>query len=216
MVAVAMRTITAKLSNRAFSAAEAGAMLGLGAIEVSNLIPEIAPLGIANVGRGHRTIQFRGLFMMLVARELTYCQLKPEMRRETMQLVLNSTAKRVSVPGTNLQVLVEPYRKQANKGLRSLYEAEASVVSHNGIMQGEPCLRGTRVPVYVVSAIAAKHGIEEALATYPYLKKHQVEHAVMFANAHPRRGRPKKTAFPSGAKIVSKKTIVRKKPEAGA
>lgn len=216
MVAVAMRTITAKLSNRAFTAAEAGAMLGLGPIEVSNLIPEIAPLGVANLGRGKRTIQYRGLFMMLVAQELTYCQLKAEMRTETLRHALRSTAQRVSVPGTNLQILVEPHRKQVNAGLKQLYEAESLVSCSSAIMQGEPCIRGTRVPVYVVAAIAEKSGIEEAHATYPFLKKQQIELVALYARAHPRRGRPKKMAFPTEAKVVSQKVIQRKKHRTGA
>jgi hypothetical protein len=68
----------------------------------------------------------------------------------------------------------------------------------------------------VVAAIAEKRGIEEAHATYPFLKKQQVELATLYAKAHPRKGRPKKTAFPTEAKVVSQKVIQRKKHRTGA
>jgi uncharacterized protein (DUF433 family) len=211
MVAVAMKTITARLSNRDFTAAEVSAMLSLEPVEVSNLIAEIAPLGVADAGKGKRTVQYRGLFAMLVAKELVHCQLPPEMRAQTLRRALRVTGRRVSVPGTKLEVIVESYRKQANLGLRSLYEAEASVEKSRAIMQGEPCIKGTRIPAYVVAAIASAHGVDEALATYPSLKKHQVELASIWVTAHPRRGRPKKTIMPPEAKVVSKKVVRRKK-----
>jgi uncharacterized protein (DUF433 family) len=205
-----MKTITARLSNREFTAAEVGAMLCLKPVEVSNLISEIAPLGVADAGRGKRTVQYRGLFAMLVAKELIHCQLPSRMRAQTLRVALKVTGNRVSVPRTNLQVIVESYRKQVNQGLRSLYEAEVSIEKNRAIMQGEPCIKGTRIPAYVVAAIASAHGLDEALATYPSLKKHQVELARVWAAAHPRRGRPKKTVIPTQGKVVSKKIIHRK------
>ena len=211
MVAVALKTITAKLANRHFTVAEVGAMLNIGATEVNNLIAEIAHLGVTRSGGGKRTVAYRGLFALLVARELIHCQLRPEMRPQILFAALKARGKRVAVHGTNLEILVEPYRKDVQKGLRSLYEAEEVVSYSNEIMQGEPCIKGTRVPVYILGAIAAAHGVEEALNTYPFLLPRHVEMALLYVRAHPRKGRPKKTVIPAVGDVVAKKVIKRKK-----
>jgi uncharacterized protein (DUF433 family) len=154
---------------------------------------------------------------MLVARELIHCEINPEMRAKTLSEAVKGKRKRVPIPGTNLEVLVEAYRKQVNQGLRLLYEAETAIESRRGIMQGEPCLRGTRVPVYTVGAIAAARSIKEASATYPHLSPRQVELAKVYTRAHPRKGPPRKTVFPTGGKVVFRTIIKRRKrPEARA
>jgi uncharacterized protein (DUF433 family) len=210
MVAVALKTVTAKLANRHFTTSEVAAMLDMPIIEVNNLIDEIAPLGVATAGKGRRSVSYRGLFAMLVARELIYCELNPEMRPKTLAEALKAKGKRVPVPGTNLEVLVESYRKQVNQGLRLLYESEEGVVRRRDVMQGDPCLKGTRVPVYIVGAIATARGAREARATYPHLSERQIEHAAVYTKAHPRKGRPK-TVFPTEGKVVARKVIKRKR-----
>src|SRR5947209_15340684 len=122
-MATAFKVIAAKLRNRQFTTSEVGVMLGLATTEVNNLIDEIAWLGVARAGKGTRTVEHRGLFAMLVARELIHCQLKPEMRRRTLAQAVHSNGKRIPVPGTNLELLVASYQKQMNDGLRMLYEA---------------------------------------------------------------------------------------------
>ena len=71
-------------------------MLGLATSEVNNLIDEIAQLGVARAGRGTRTVEYRGLFAMLVAKELIHGQLKPAMRQQTLVQALRSKAKRIA------------------------------------------------------------------------------------------------------------------------
>jgi uncharacterized protein (DUF433 family) len=72
-----------------------------------------------------------------------------------------------------------------------LYEAET--ISRAGRTycgaSCEACLKGTRLPVRIVGAIAAVRGVKEARATYPQLSRWQVEFAVVYAKAHPRKGR---------------------------
>lgn len=54
-------------------------------------------------------------------------------------------------------------------------------------MGGEPCIAGTRVPVYMISALAAEIGVEETLETYPFLGREKIELALVYAAAHPGR-----------------------------
>jgi len=186
-------------------------MYGLTSIKVSNLIDEIARVGVAEVGKGKRLVEYRGLFALLLAEELVYCQLKPDLRHEALKQFVGTRTKRIKVPGTNLSVLVQPYRERAQAGIRGLYEAEAQIQSREEVMQGEPCLKGTRIPAYIVAAIANASGREEAIATYPSLTLQQVALVELFAKAHPRRGRPKTTVFPSSGTVVARKVIKRAK-----
>jgi uncharacterized protein (DUF433 family) len=216
MAAVTPRTVRAKLSNRRFTTSEVGAVLDMQSIEVNNLIAEVAPLGVARSDKGRRTVAYRGLFSLLVARELVHCQLRPEMRARALAEALKTRGKRVAVPGTNLEILLDSHRQEVGKGLQALHEAEAAVESRAAVMQGEPCIQGTRVPAYVIGAIATARGVDEALATYPSLERRQVELAQLYAKAHPRKGRPKRISSPAGGRVVSKKVVKRVKPAPGA
>jgi uncharacterized protein (DUF433 family) len=186
-------------------------MFGFTPTQANNLIDEIAPIGAAHVGGGRRVVEYRGLAVLLLAAELVYCQLKPELRRKALAQAAAARSRRVAVPGTNLSVLLQPYRQRTQEGVRRLYEAEEAIQSRDAVMQGEPCMRGTRIPAYVVAAIAGAKGREEARATYPSLDLRQVELAELFAKAHPRRGRPKTTALPPEGKVVMTKVIERSK-----
>lgn len=152
---------------------------------------------------------------MLVAKELIHCQLKPEMRRQTLVQALRSKAKRIPVPGANLELLVESNRKQINNGLRILYEAEAAIERNSEVMQGEPCIRGTRVPAYMIGKLANALGVEETLATYPQLTVRQVILAQRFALAHPRKGPPRRISLPMEGRVVEEKIIKRPKARTG-
>lgn len=210
MTAATLKTVAAKLANRHFTTSEVGAILGMHQTEVNNLIDEIGHLGVTRSGNGVRKVAYRGLFALLVARELVRCQLKPELRPATLAEARKAKGKRVAVPGTNLELLLDPLRKEINRGLRALYEAEAAVASKAGVMGGELCLKGTRVPVHLIGGIALAHGVDEAHATYPFLQQRQVELAQFFAKAHPRKGRPKRVALPTTGRVVARFVIERK------
>jgi uncharacterized protein (DUF433 family) len=68
------------------------------------------------------------------------------------------------------------------------------------IQRGEPVIRGTRVTARTIAEIA-KQGTPtaEILRHYPTLNEEQVEAAKLYAEAHPRRGRP---VLPNTGKIV--------------
>jgi uncharacterized protein (DUF433 family) len=213
MTAATLKTVTVKLGNRHFTTSEVGAILGMHPTEVNNLIDEVCHLGVTRSGKGVRTVTYRGLFLLLVARELTRCQLKPELRPGTLAEALKAKGKRVAVPGTNLELLLDPLRREVNRGLRAIHEAEAAVASKAGVMGGELCLKGTRIPVHLLGGIAVARGVDEAHATYPFLQRRQVELAYLFVKAHPRKGRPKRISLPvSGRRVVARFVIERKTP----
>jgi len=211
---IALRKLAAKLRNRKFSPAEAAAMLNISITQANNLFDEVASLGIVEKGNGKRSIEYRGLFTLLMADELAKWQLAKDLRSKALTQALTKNTKRVE-PIPELSVLVSGYREKAQKGLSALYEAEENVEISKEIMQGEPCIRGTRVSVYILSAIADKHGIEEAQKTYPFLNSSHLEHAILYAKAHPRKGRPKTTALPSKPLDATRKVVVRRARSSG-
>ena len=56
------------------------------------------------------------------------------------------------------------------------------ITSDPGIMQGKPCIRGTRVPVeLVLEKLGAGLGAPEVLDAYPRLTREDVQAALLFA-----------------------------------
>jgi uncharacterized protein (DUF433 family) len=55
------------------------------------------------------------------------------------------------------------------------------VVSDPDLYHGEPCVRGTRIPVAVVVATLADMSIEDVLKAYPQLTRQDVQAALLYA-----------------------------------
>ena len=55
---------------------------------------------------------------------------------------------------------------------------------------GDPVLKGTAVPVYVIAALADAGGVDEARHAYPSLSKADIEAAAQYAQVYPKKGRP--------------------------
>ena len=74
--------------------------------------------------------------------------------------------------------------------------ARRMVVRNPRVLGGEPCIRGTRVPVYMIAELVAAVGIAETHDTYPFLSVEQIELASVYSLSNPRRRPPKLTVFP--------------------
>ncbi|HWN57797.1 MAG TPA: DUF433 domain-containing protein, partial [Methylomirabilota bacterium] len=71
--------------------------------------------------------------------------------------------------------------------------ARRMVVRDSEVRGGEPVIRGTRIPVYLVADLIEQGaGEQEILSGYPTLKRENRELARLYAMAYPRRGRPPK------------------------
>jgi uncharacterized protein (DUF433 family) len=112
-----------------------------------------------------------------------------------------------------LTIDLAPFVKRAAERLDRLIAARSLVESSPEILGGMPVIRGTRVPVYDVSAaVSAGIPVEEILSDYPTLDREKVELAVIFAEANPPRGRPRaRGELPKGAVIISDRRIPRRK-----
>lgn len=99
----------------------------------------------------------------------------------------------VSLAGGMLRVNLRPACLKLSKRWRALDNAMSEVVSDPGIRSGEPVVRGTRVPVYVIADLIQQGAdAKEILEDYPVLTASKVRAALAYAQTHPRRGRPRK------------------------
>ncbi len=88
---------------------------------------------------------------------------------------------------------VSQARRDVAARAEELRRARSLVVSDPDIRGGEPVLRGTRVPVHMLLELAKQGApVEELIETYPWLAREQVEAALTYARAYPRRGRPQR------------------------
>lgn len=93
--------------------------------------------------------------------------------------------------------------KNVDDRLEKLTAAEKMVIEDPEILGGTPVIRGTRVPVHRVAALFdAGTPMERILKAYPGITERQVELASIYAKAVPQRGRPKRSEFPAGTKIL--------------
>lgn len=74
--------------------------------------------------------------------------------------------------------------------------------------RGEAVIRGTTIAAYLIAALARDQSVEAVLTDFPSLTREQVEAAIEYAKAYPKRGRP----YPA----KSLKTTLAALAEAGA
>lgn len=79
----------------------------------------------------------------------------------------------------------------AMKGLSKLAEANERITIDLEVRGGVPVVRGTRIGVYEVAAALAADGIEVVMEDFPALTREDIEAAQIYAEAHPRMGRPR-------------------------
>lgn len=105
---------------------------------------------------------------------------------------------------------VSSHTERASKGRRRRVQAEALVVSDPEVLSGEPCLRGTRVPVYLIGELARAHGVSRTHEIYPFLTEAKIELALLYVSEHPRKGRPPHTKLPKAetTKVIRHKIRV--------
>jgi uncharacterized protein (DUF433 family) len=174
-----------------FTVPEASAILGLSPKHVNNALErELATLHLAKTSGGSRSVSEKGLIALVLVRAFAKL-FTPQMRQVVIREAVRSPSDdSISVQKGCVVVRIAEYREKVDEGKARLQRAKDIVVSDPEILSGEPCVRGTRVPVYLVGALARKHGAEAARNTYPSLTREQVELAALYVTANPRKGRP--------------------------
>lgn len=86
-----------------------------------------------------------------------------------------------------LTVELLPVDRAIEERLARLMELKSHVETH---ASGDPVIRGTTMPVHVVAGLAKGESIDEIMQDYPSLTRAQVETAIEYARAYPKKGRP--------------------------
>ena len=112
-----------------------------------------------------------------------------------------------------LSINLAPFVRRIRERLGWLEEARAAVVSSADILNGTPVFRGTRVPVYDVTAsLAAGVPIDRLLVAYPSLDANRLELSKIYAEANPLRGRPRSSLdLPEGTKVITDRRLSRRR-----
>lgn len=125
----------------------------------------------------------------------------PSMRRQGFHdyLRFGGIASRLWV-SDDVSVDIEDTVKRVDTAIRRYMRLMNLIVTDPDVQRGEPVIRGTRITAYTIAEIARQGvGIDEILQDYPTLDAEKIEAACLYADAHPRRGRP---VLPKAAKDV--------------
>ncbi len=118
-------------------------------------------------------------------------QLPLQLRRKIFRDVLQSPRRASLRLGDVISVDVDKARKGLAKRLKELRRAERMVTSNPAVMTGTPVIRGTRIPVHTIAEMREQGVSPKAiLEGYPSISAEQISLAEIYAQAHPKRGRP--------------------------
>jgi uncharacterized protein (DUF433 family) len=197
-------------AEREFTVPEAAAILAQPPKQISNaLARELQPLRLGSSGRGTQTITARGLIALELLRAFA-SEFMPRLRRMLIIEALKpSSGNRVSIQEGRVVVNIAEHRERVNKARSRLQEAVALIVRNPEVLGGEPCVRGTRIPAYLVGALARKLGAVEAHASYPSISRQTIELVALYVEANPRKGRPRQAEL-SKPKAAAKRGKERK------
>ena len=194
-----------------FTPAEAAVIAGVSLRDVHRMIDEhILPAGLFSAADSRSFKSHACVFISFYFGADD--RLTAEERQRTIALaskMADWTKTKKLVQDEFLTIDFASFAKGVEDRMGQLRAASALVVSDPEILSGTPVFRGTRVPVYDVAAsVAAGIPMERILASYPSLKREQVELAALYAEANPQRGRPRQRPLPPGAVIISKRRKV--------
>lgn len=133
-----------------------------------------------------RTLGEGELVYLALGREVQE-SLTPATRRKLAKAIVAAPEKAAKVNVGPIQVQLKEARAKVVKRYRALKDIRTGILERPG---EEPVFKGTEIEVYRVAAVAQGQGIDKAIADYPSLKPKQVQRALDYSQAYPKRGRP--------------------------
>lgn len=195
---------------RRFTVPEAAALLRQPQKYVNNAIArELAPLKLSKVEGKQRVVTSAGLFALELLRGIEKLFSREGRRAILREALKLSSGDTVCVEKGSIVVNLAQYQESVKTAKAQLDEAERLIVRNSEILGGEPCVRGSRIPAYLVGALANKHGVVEAHATYPSLTRQTIELVALYVKANPRKGRPRQAEL-SKPKTAAKRGKAKK------
>ncbi|MER8887501.1 DUF433 domain-containing protein [Mesorhizobium sp. M0816] len=140
------------------------------------------------VGRGVQRLLGRAEIRFLLVVDRLQKDLTPSGRRRLYEAIrqLSVDAHRITLGEIELDLgrVDQDLKKRLNR-LQALHRSVES-----GGERSDPLIKGTSIPVHMVAALARAQSIDEIIEDFPSLGREQVEAAIEYAKAYPKRGRP--------------------------
>ena len=192
--------------HEALSASEAASVTRVPLKQVHRIVDAGLLQGVVENRSGTRVILGRGLVGLKFAHE-TAGLLSPEGRRRLVRRLLERPDAK-TVQEDAVTVDVRPMEAAVRRGLTTLEKAKKIVTVDKDVLGGTPCFKGTRIPVHDIAEMVAG-GDEKAaiLSAYPQLSAEQVDLAGVYAEAYPRRGRPRRKPAWRNEKLLSSEEL---------
>ena len=203
------------LAEEALSANEAASVTGVPLKQVHRIVDAGLLNGAVENRAGTRVIVGgRGLVGLKLAYE-TADLLTPEGRRRLVGHLLRRPQAR-KVEENALTVDVRRIENAIRRRLNALEKARRMVAIDKDVLGGTPCFKGTRIPVHDIAAMIANGDAKTTvLRAYPQLILEQIDLAALYAEAYPRRGRPRrKPVWRKGRPASSERLSLRDLPRA--
>jgi uncharacterized protein (DUF433 family) len=177
--------------------AEAAAVADVPIRTVYKIVAERLPKKLSVRRRGQKYLVPEALICIRLDYKLPK-EVPVKVRRFVYGKLKTSSAARVRY-GTDLFSYVVdpgPASQTVTSRLQRYREARKMIVEDPEIQGGVPTFKGTRIPVHQIAALLLQ-GVpdKELREDYPNLTPAMIEAALIYVQAHPRRGRPRKPTW---------------------
>jgi uncharacterized protein (DUF433 family) len=180
------------LAKDALSANEAASVTGVPLKQVHRIVDAGLLKGAVENRAGTRVIVGRRGLVGLKLAYQTADLLTPQGRRRLVKQLLDHPRAR-KVAESALAVDMRPLESTIRRKLNSLQRAKKMVSVDGDVLSGTPCFKGTRIPVHDIAAMIANGDEKSAvLKAYPRLTPELIDLAILYTEAYPRRGRPRR------------------------
>ncbi|MCY3824569.1 MAG: DUF433 domain-containing protein [Nitrospinae bacterium] len=182
------------IATRNMSANEAACVTGVPLKQVHRIIDSGLLGAAAKSHKGSRVVLRDGLVGLRLAHETTDTLTLDGRRRLVRYLLENPKA--ATARENHVSVDVRPMKGQVRRGLSRLTRARKMIAADEAVLSGAACIKGTRIPAHDIAEMLANGDAVDAVrAAYPVLTEAQIEAAALYAQAYPRRGRPRRGPF---------------------
>jgi uncharacterized protein (DUF433 family) len=146
--------------------------------------------------RARRRTAGKRVQRLLGAAELRFLQLANELdrnltptgQRRLYQALRNLSAEAHRVKLGSMELDLVRVDRELKARLSRLDSVRKQIDRKKG--QPDAVIRGTSVPAHLIAALARTQTVDEILEDFPSLRRGQVEAAIEYARAYPKRGRP--------------------------
>jgi len=187
-------TVKSDIDERLFSRREAALLAGVPLKAVDKAIEErVLKARRSKAGISLDTDDVMTLALLGRAGFPLRAQAKRKIRRWLQESQPYASSNKPELPLSDVVMIrLDPATRAAFKGLSRYWEGRKRFIeSTPEIRRGEPVISGTRVPVRAVAErVRGGETIDDLIEDYPKISRRAFEAALLYAQAHPRRGRP--------------------------